>query len=278
MSDLSRFPIFPDLKHKIAVITGGGGAICGAIAEGLSNSGVRIAIWDISVQAAEAKASSICEAGGDAIGISCDVLKKSDVDAALIDTMNRYDHIDILINGAGGSRKEATTSDSLSFSDITPDDLMNTVALNYAGSVLPSQALAKHFAPRGAGVILNIASIAGQEPLSRAIGYSNGKAAVISFTKWLAVHMAREYSPAIRINAIAPGFLLTEQNRFLLVDEETGEPTERGQKIIGAVPMGRYGKPTEMVGAALWLVSKSASFVTGAVIPVDGGFTAESGV
>ncbi len=127
-------------------------------------------------------------------------------------------------------------------------------------------------------MVLNIASIAGAQPLSRAVAYSNGKAAVISFTKWLAVHMAREFSPTIRVNAIAPGFMLTEQNRFLLVDEKTGEPTKRGRKIIDAVPMGRYGNPDEIIAAALWLVSDAASFVTGAVIPVDGGFTADSGV
>lgn len=273
-----NLPVFPDLKGQVAVITGGGGAICGAIAEGLSYSGVRVAIWDISAEAANATAAGINNNGGDAVGISCNVLKKSDVEDAFSATMDRFDQVDILVNGAGGSRKEATTSAVQSFSDIAPEALMDTVALNYAGSVLPCQAVAEHFSARKAGIVLNIASIAGEEPLSRAIGYSNGKAAVISFTKWLAVHMAREYSPLIRVNAISPGFILTEQNRFLLVDEETTQPTDRGKKIIGAVPMGRYGEPEEIVGAALWLVSKSASFVTGAVVAVDGGFTAESGV
>jgi len=152
------------------------------------------------------------------------------------------------------------------------------VALNYLSAVLPSQAVAPGFARRGRGVILNIASIAGLKPLTRAVAYSNGKAALVSFTQWLAVHMAQEYSRDIRVNALAPGFVLTDQNRFLLIDETTGEPTERGRRIIASVPMARYATPGEMVGAALWLVSDAAAFVTGAVIPVDGGFSASSGV
>lgn len=266
------------LKEKVAAITGGGGAICGAIARAFSQSGAKVAVWDLSKEAADATAAEIRAAGGDAAGIKCNVLEKDEVIAAFNATVDLYGGVDILVNGAGGGRKEGTTSDTLAFADITPEGLMSTVGLNYAGTVLPSQSVARHFAERRSGVILNIASIAGMQPLSRAVGYSNGKAAVISFTQWLAVHMAREYSPLIRVNAIAPGFMVTEQNRFLLVDEKTGEPTERGKKIIGAVPMGRYGNPEEIVGAALWLVSDAASFVTGAIIPIDGGFTAESGV
>jgi NAD(P)-dependent dehydrogenase (short-subunit alcohol dehydrogenase family) len=186
--------------------------------------------------------------------------------------------VDILINGAGGSRKQTTTSPELSFFDIDPADMESVMAINYISAVVPSQAIGRVFAEKQSGVILNISSVAGISPLTRAISYSNGKAATNSFTQWLAVHMAKEYSPNIRVNALAPGFVLTEQNRFLLIDEETGNITQRGKDILKNVPAGRYGKPDEMLGAALWLVSEQAGFVTGAIIQVDGGFTAYCGV
>ncbi len=266
------------LRGQVAVVTGGGGAICGAMAFALADSGVSVAVWDRSAQAAQRVGDAIISRGGSAAAVTCDVLKPDEVERATQDTMAAFGRIDILINGAGGSRKEATTAPDLPFFDIGSEALMQTLALNYAGLVLPSQAVGRLFARQRAGVILNIASIAGVLPLTRAVAYSNGKAAAISFTQWLAVHMAQTYSPAIRVNAIAPGFVLTDQNRFLLTDEKNGEPTERGRRIIGATPMGRYGEPDEMVGAALWLVSDAARFVTGAVIPVDGGFTAYAGV
>jgi NAD(P)-dependent dehydrogenase (short-subunit alcohol dehydrogenase family) len=216
--------------------------------------------------------------GDRALPVRCDVLDRDAIARAVQETVAVAGTIDILINGAGGSRKEATTTPDLPFFDIQPEHLRRTLALNYESAVLPAQAVGWLFAEKKRGVILNIASIAGLRPLTRAVGYSNGKAALVSFTQWLAVHLAREYSPAIRVNALAPGFVLTDQNRFLLVDEKTGEPTARGRQIIATVPQGRYGEPVEMVGAALWLVSDSASFVTGAVIPVDGGLTAFAGV
>ena len=267
----------PDLSEKIAVITGGGGAICGAMAEALAQQGVRVAIWDLSDKAAETIAERITSKGGNAVGLNCDVMDKAAINAALQATLDEYRGVDILINGAGGSRKEATTSPELSFFDILPEEIRRTIDLNYLSAVLPSQSVGRVFADQGHGVILNIASIAGLLPLSRSLAYSNGKAAVINFTQWLAVHMAKEYSPKIRVNALAPGFVLTDQNRFLLVDE-SGEFTERGQHVIGEVPLRRYGEPHDMAGTALWLVSDAAAFVTGAVIPVDGGYMAYSGV
>ncbi|MDO9542252.1 MAG: SDR family oxidoreductase, partial [Kiritimatiellia bacterium] len=212
------------------------------------------------------------------LAVTCDVLDRPSIEHATQATLAKFKTVDILINGAGGSRREATTAPELSFFNIAHESLMKTVTLNYSSAVLPSQVIGRLFAKQKHGVILNIASIAGIRPLTRAIGYSNGKAALINFTQWLAVHMAQEYSPHIRVNALAPGFVLTEQNRFMLTDEKTGQLTERGRQIISQVPMGRLAKPGEMAGAALWLVSDSASFVTGAVIPVDGGFTAISGV
>ena len=278
MNDAGNLPIFPDLQGKVAVVTGAGGAICGAIARSLGAQGVAVAVWDISSEAADVTAQQITAAGGRASAVPCDVLSQTAVEQAVAQTAAAFGTVDILINGAGGSRREATTAPDQTFFDILPAALMDTVALNYTSAVLPCQAVGRVFAEKGSGVVLNISSIAGMQPLSRAVGYSNGKAALISFTQWLAVHMAREYSPAIRVNALAPGFVLTQQNRFLLVDKDTGEPTERGRQIMQAVPMARYGRPDEMVGPALWLVSDSAAFVTGAVVPVDGGFTADSGV
>jgi len=270
------FPI--GLEGKVAAVTGAGGAICGAIADALARRGVSTAVWDLSAEAARKRVAAITAAGGKAAAMACDVLDPVSVDAAAEETLRAFGAIDILINGAGGSRKQATTSEDLSFFDILPDELMRTLALNYQGAVLCSQRVGRILAEKRAGVILNIASIAGLKPLTRAVGYCNGKAALVSFTQWLAVHMAQEYSPKIRVNAMAPGFVLTDQNRFLLVDEKTGEPTERGRQIVSHVPLGRYGAVGEMVGTALWLVSDASEFVTGAVVPVDGGFSAYSGV
>jgi NAD(P)-dependent dehydrogenase (short-subunit alcohol dehydrogenase family) len=266
------------LNGKVAVITGGGGAICGEIAANLALAGARVAVCDLSLDNAKRKVDRIVEAKGLAMAVECDVTSKASVAAAIEMVVAQYGTVDMLVNGAGGSRKECTTSAELEFFDIAPEALTSTVALNYMGAVIPSQAVGRLFAAKKSGVVLNIASIAGISPLTRAVGYSNGKAALISFTQWLAVHMAQNYASTIRVNAIAPGFMLTDQNRFLLVDEKTGAMTERAQKILAAVPMGRYGNPEEIVGAALWLLSDAASFVTGAVVPVDGGYTAFSGV
>jgi NAD(P)-dependent dehydrogenase (short-subunit alcohol dehydrogenase family) len=266
------------LDRKIAVITGAGGAICGEIAKALANEGVSAAIWDLRKDAAELKAGEIRAAGGKAIAIGCDVTDSESVTTAVAKTLKAYSTIDLLVNGAGGSRKEITTSPETPFFDLLPEDMVSGFSLNYMSTVIPSQCIGKIFAEKKSGVILNITSIAGLLPLTRSISYSDAKAAANSFTKWLAVHMAQNYSDNIRVNAIAPGFMLTDQNRFLLIDERTGQMTERGAQIIQSVPMARYGKPEEIIGAALWLLSSQAGFVTGAVIPVDGGYTAFSGV
>jgi len=267
-----------NLNGKVAVVTGAGGVICGEIAAALAGEGAKVALWDISAEAAERKAKEICSTGGCAIAVRCDVTDRAAVIAAAETVLAEYGTVDILINGAGGSRKETTTSPDLTFFDIDPQALADTFALNYTSAVVPSQVIGRIFAEKRSGVIVNISSIAGFRPLTRAIGYSNAKAALNGFTQWLAVHMAQDYSPEIRVNAVAPGFVLTQQNRFLLVDEKTGEMTERGRRILEHTPMKRYARPEEVVGAVLWLVSDAASFVTGAVIPVDGGFTSFSGV
>lgn len=266
------------IEGNVAVVTGGGGAICGEIAYAFAGEGISVAVWDLSCEAAQKITEKIIAAGGKAIACACDVTDAAEVSKALAATLEQFGTVDILVNGAGGSRRETTTSAEKTFFDILPYDMQNVLALNYLSAVFTSQAIGKILGEKKNGSIINIASIAGILPLTRAVTYSDGKAAVVSFTRWLAVHMAQNYSPRIRVNAIAPGFILTQQNKFLLVDEQSGQLTERGKEVLNFVPTGRYGKPEEIVGTALWLVSEAASFVTGAVIPVDGGFTAFAGV
>jgi NAD(P)-dependent dehydrogenase (short-subunit alcohol dehydrogenase family) len=266
------------LAGNVAVVTGGGGAIGGAIAAALAEQGVSIAIWDLDPSTAEKKAAEINSNGGTAIGLECDVTAKVSIESAFAATLKEFSTVNFLVNSAGGSNKSTTTSTELPFADLQVDDMAHVFLQNYMGTVMSSQLAAKQFIKNKAGVILNISSIAGILPLTRALSYSDAKAAVNSFTRWLAVHMAQNCSANIRVNAIAPGFILTNQNRFLLVDEKSGELTERGRQIFRSVPMARFGKVEEVADAALWLLSERASFITGAVIPVDGGYTAFSGV
>lgn len=266
------------IKGKTAILTGAGGAIVGAISEALAEEGVKVSILDISKEKGESVAYKINRSGGEAIAIECDVTNPVAVHQATEKTIQQFKTVDILVNGAGGAVKDATTSPELPFFNIELKAMERGFALNYFSTFVPSQKIGKIFSEKGEGTILNISSIAGLEPITRAIAYSDAKAAVVSFTKWLSIYMAKNYSPKIRVNSIAPGFILTEQNRFLLIDEKSGKSTERGQKILKAVPMARLGEPEEIVGAALWLISKNASFVTGTVIPVDGGYTAYGGV
>ncbi len=223
-----------ELEGKVAVVTGGGGAICGSIAAALADEGVHVVIWDISRKAAEQRSRDISSSGGTAIAQACDVTDRAGVQRAGRETIAACGTVDILINGAGGSRDETTTSAELDFFSIDPDDMQRVIGLNYLSAVIPSQFVGRIFADKGKGAILNISSIAGTRPLSRALTYSNAKAATNNFTAWLAVHMAQNYSPRIRVNAISPGFMLTEQNRFLLIDRMTGEYTERTQKAVRA--------------------------------------------
>jgi NAD(P)-dependent dehydrogenase (short-subunit alcohol dehydrogenase family) len=192
--------------------------------------------------------------------------------------LREFGAIDALINGAGGNHPKATTNPQYPFFDIPPDTLRFVFELNLLGTILPSQVFGKVMAEKKEGTILNISSMNAFRPLTRIAAYSAAKAGVSNFTQWLAVHMAQEYSPKIRVNAIAPGFFLTEQNRFLLTEKETGVLTPRGKTIISHTPLGRFGEPADLLGAVLWLLSPASAFVTGVVIPVDGGFSAFSGV
>jgi NAD(P)-dependent dehydrogenase (short-subunit alcohol dehydrogenase family) len=267
-----------ELSGRTAVVTGGAGVLCSTLCRALCSRGANVAVVDLAGDAAEKTAAAISAEGGRAIGLAGDVLDPVSLHAACDSIVKQFGRIDILVNGAGGNKKQATTSPELSFFDLPADAVRGVFDLNFLGTLLPSQVFGKAMAAHGDGVILNISSMNAFRPLTRIPAYSAAKAAVSNFTQWLAVHMAQEYSPRIRVNAIAPGFFLTEQNRFLLTDRASGELSPRGKTILAHTPMNRFGDPEDLVGAVLWLLSPSAAFVTGVVIPIDGGFSAFSGV
>ncbi len=264
-----------DLTGKTVVITGGAGVLGSTITRALAANGAQVAILDLDQTRANALAD---ELGPNAIGVSVNVLEHSSIEAAAAQVTAKFGPVDILINGAGGNKAQATTSEDLSFFDLPPDAAQWVFNLNFLGTFLPSQVFGQGMVDRGHGVILNISSMSAFRPLTRIPAYSAAKAAVSNFTQWLAVHMAQEYTPTIRVNAIAPGFFLTEQNRFLLTDAETGTLTERGQKILDHTPSARFGDPEDLVGTVMWLITEASSFVSGIVVPIDGGFSAYSGV
>jgi NAD(P)-dependent dehydrogenase (short-subunit alcohol dehydrogenase family) len=264
-----------DLAGKTAVVTGGAGVLCSAIAQMLVKHGAQVAILDLDEDRTQALA---VELGERAIGIKTNVLERTSIEAAAATITGTFGPADILVNGAGGNKADATTSTDLSFFDLPPDAAQWVFNLNFIGTFLPSQVFGKQMAARETGVILNISSMNAFRPLTRVPAYSAAKAAVSNFTQWLAVHMAQEYTPQVRVNAIAPGFFLTEQNRFLLTDAQTGDLTPRGQQILDHTPAARFGTPDDLLGTVLWLVSPASAFVTGVVIPIDGGFSAYSGV
>jgi NAD(P)-dependent dehydrogenase (short-subunit alcohol dehydrogenase family) len=266
-----------DIAGKVAVLTGAGGVLGGGMAEYLGAQGAKIAVVDLAEEMAEAKAESIRAAGGEAVGIAGNVLQRDSIEQATDDVLKKWGRIDILINAAGGNKKEATASKDLSFFDIPEDAMRFVVDLNLLGTVLPSQVVGRQMVSQSAGVIVNISSMNSFRPLTRIVGYSVAKAAVNNFTQWLAVHLAQEYSPEIRVNAIAPGFFETAQNRFLLRDE-SGTLSARGEQIIAHTPANRFGAPNDLYGTLHWLVSPASGFVSGIVVPVDGGFSAFSGV
>ena len=278
MIDVAYLEHLFGLKDQVAVITGGGGILCGCIARALARAGARLAVLDVNQEAAQTVAGAIAAAGGEALPIRCDVLDRASVEAAAGSVLEAFGRVDILINGAGGNRREASTSPELSFFDLPADAAQWVFNLNFIGTLLPCQIFGRLLAKNGRGAILNISSLNASRPLTRIPAYSAAKAAVSNFTQWLAVHMAQEYSPDIRVNAIAPGFFLTNQNRFLLTDERTGKLSPRGQTIIDHTPMGRFGEPEELISTTLWLLGGGASFVTGIVVLIDGGFSAFAGV
>ena len=267
-----------DLSGKVAVVTGGGGILCGEMSRALGRMGVKVVVLDIGLEAAEAVAEEIQEAGGEAMAVKCDVLDKDQIREAADKVVEAYGRVDILINGAGGNRSEATTSEEVPFFDLPEDAVRWVFNLNFLGTFLCCQVFGRLMAEQGEGVILNTASMTALRPLTKVPAYGAAKAAVTNFTEWLAVHMAQEYSADIRVNAVAPGFFLTTQNRYLLIDEETGDLTPRGQTIIDHTPMERFGEPEDLIGTMAYLLSPGASLVSGIVVPVDGAFSAFSGV
>ncbi len=267
-----------DLTGKVAAVTGAGGVLCSQMAKALALAGAKVAVMDLSPEGAKRVADEINKAGGTAIPVKCNVLDKKQIEEAAGEIIAKFGKVDILINGAGGNKKDATTSDTMKFFDLPAEAIRGVFDLNFLGTLLPSQVFGKEMTKNSSGVILNVSSMNAFRPLTKICGYSAAKAAVSNFTQWLAVHINQNYSKDIRVNAIAPGFFLTEQNRFLLTDEKTGKLTPRGETIIGHTPMGRFGNPDDLTGTVLWLVSDAAKFVTGIVVPVDGGFSAFSGV
>lgn len=266
------------LEGKVAVVTGGGGVLCGAMSLALARVGVKVAVLDLFAESAQRVVDQIVAEGGEAIAVQCNVLDKPSIEAASQAVLSAYGKVDILINGAGGNKPQASTNAENPFFDLPADAVQWVFNLNFIGSLLPSQVFGKLMAEQKQGVILNMSSMSAFRALTRVPAYSGAKAAISNFTQWLAVHMNQEYSPDIRVNALAPGFFLTEQNRFLLTEERTGELTARGKTIIDHTPMGRFGAPEDLISTTLWLLSDGASFVTGIVVPVDGGFSAFGGV
>jgi NAD(P)-dependent dehydrogenase (short-subunit alcohol dehydrogenase family) len=267
-----------NISGRVAVITGGGGVLCRTLCLALAGLGVKVAVVTRTEKSAQRVAEEISAAGGEAMAVPCDVRSLPALQNARDAVLGRFGRVDLLINGAGGNQKEATTSPEASFFDLPVDSLRDVVDLNFIGTLLPSQIFGKVMADQGEGVILNISSLSAMRPLTRISAYSSAKAAVSNFTQWLAVYLAQEYGPGIRVNALAPGFFLTEQNRFLLTEPASGAFSPRGQSILAHTPMNRFGLPEDLIGAAVWLLSPAAAFVTGVVIPIDGGFSAFSGV
>jgi NAD(P)-dependent dehydrogenase (short-subunit alcohol dehydrogenase family) len=267
-----------DFSGKTAVVTGGAGVLCAAMCRALAAAGAEVAVLDLNAEAANNLAAEMRASGADAIGIACNVLERASLDTAAQKVIDKFNHVDILINGAGGNKPAATTNPEQRFFNLPAVALRWVFDLNLMGTILPCQVFGKLMAEQKSGIILNISSMNAFRPLTRIAAYSAAKAGVSNFTQWLAVHMAQEYSPGIRVNAIAPGFFLTEQNRFLLTDKESGEVTARGRSILNHTPMGRFGAPSDLLGTVFWLLSPASAFVTGIVVPVDGGFSAFSGV
>lgn len=280
MSDEQPIERLFRLDGRVAVVVGGSGALGGEMARSLARAGARVAVLGRRLDACEAVARAIREADGEALGVAVDVLDGESLDRAARTVAQALGPADILVNAAGGNLPAATTGPERSFFALDVSAAQTVFATNFTGVLRCCQTFGRQMAEREhpAGAIVNIASMAGLRPLTRVGAYAAAKAAVINFTQWLAVNLARECGPAIRVNAIAPGFFLTEQNRYLLVDAESSAWTARGETILAHTPMGRFGAPDDLTGALLWLTSPAAAFVTGIVVPVDGGFSAFSGV
>jgi len=275
------------LRGRVAAITGGGGELCGVMARALGRMGVRVAVLDLDPEKARAQALAIQTAGGEAMALGCDVTDAPAISRCYDAIREAWGAPDLLINGAGGNDPRGSTAlpfhpapdpaaqptATPSFFELDPDGFRQVFDLNFLGTFLVTRTFARGMVERGAGSILNISSMSALTPLTKVAAYSAAKAAVANFTRWLAVHFAHT---GVRINALAPGFFLTEQLRFLHIDSATGELLPRAKQVIAHTPMGRYGDPADLVGTVVWLLSDASRFVTGVVVPVDGGFSSYS--
>jgi NAD(P)-dependent dehydrogenase (short-subunit alcohol dehydrogenase family) len=276
--DLNELTQWYDFSGQTLVVTGGTGILGGEIALALAGLGAQVAILGRNLDAAQRLIERLGPRANQAVAVHANVLDLDSLRRAGAVVAEKFGPVTGLVNAAGGNNPQATTRPDFSFFDLPADALRGVFDLNVLGTVFPCQVFGKVMAEKGEGVILNISSMSAFRPLTRIPAYSAAKAGLGNFTQWLAVHMAQEYSPRIRVNAIAPGFFLTAQNKFLLRDEHTGNLTPRGQSIIAHTPMRRFGQPEDLLGAALWLLSPASAFVTGVIVPIDGGFSAFSGV
>jgi NAD(P)-dependent dehydrogenase (short-subunit alcohol dehydrogenase family) len=278
---------FEDLKGKVCVITGGAGVIGNAMVKAMASVGMKIAIADINKEVANSVAAEIAaESNSLVIGVEANVLSKESLEKAKLEINEKLGEIDVLINGAGGNSPQATTKVEQmleenignledTFYGLEMEGFDKVFALNFTGTLLPTMVFTKDMLKNRKGVVLNISSMNSYKPLTKIPAYSAAKASINNFTQWLAVHMAKV---GIRVNAIAPGFFITNQNRFLVMDEKTGNYSPRGQKIVNNTPMGKFGEPEDLQGATLFLISDVSNFVTGIIVPVDGGYSAFGGV
>lgn len=265
------------VQNKVAVVTGGTGVLCSVMAKGLASAGAKVVIIGRRAEVGQKLADEINHSGGVALSTSADVLNADQLKEARKKVLETFGSIDILVNGAGGNMPGATIPPDKTFFDLDPKAFQQVVDLNLLGTVLPTQIFGEVMAARKKGVIINISSMAALKPITRVVGYSAAKAAIDNFTQWLAVEMAKKVGEGIRVNAIAPGFFITEQNRALLTNPD-GSLTARGNSVIHQTPFGRFGEADELVGTLLWLCSDASKFVTGITVPVDGGFSSFAGV
>ena len=265
------------VKDKVAILTGGGGVLASEMALGFLNAGAKVALLDINKDNLEKRIREFNKTENEVIGLECNVLDENNLKQVNAEILDRFGHIDVLVNAAGGNLPGATIAPNQSFFDLEIEQFKKVTDLNLIGTVLPTLVFCKTMADQKSGSIINVSSMAVARAITRVVGYSAAKAAINNFTIWMAVEMAQKFGDEIRVNAIAPGFLITGQNKALLTNED-GSLTERGQTIIESTPFKRFGKPDELVGAIFWLSSYASKFVNGAVIPIDGGFSAFSGV
>jgi NAD(P)-dependent dehydrogenase (short-subunit alcohol dehydrogenase family) len=283
------------ISGRVAAVTGGGGVLCGTMAQCLGENGVKVAVIDLSIEKAREREASIVKAGGKAKAFACDALDEKQLAACYEEVCKTFGPPDFLVNGAGGNSPPGTTAEEYlereldakrgtgaalsfkpggfkpgSFFDLTFEGFRRVSDLNFLGTVLPTKVFSRGMVEKGKGSIVNMSSMSAITPLTKTAAYSSAKAAVTTFTRWLAVHFSHV---GVRVNALAPGFFMTEQLRFLYVDQKTGQSTPRGKKVLAHTPMSRFGEPEDLVGAVVWLLSDASSFVTGSVVPIDGGFS-----